>query len=125
MWFWWFMLFCGGLTPVLMLACGWMMWKHCPKTINGLIGYRTPRSMQNMDTWKFAHEYIGKLWWKVGWILLLPSIAVYLPFYGGTEQTISIVGCVLIAVQLVVLLCTIIPTEKALKKTFGEDGTRR
>ncbi|MDO4554333.1 MAG: SdpI family protein, partial [Lachnospiraceae bacterium] len=28
--------------------------------MNGLKGYRTSRSMKNMDTWKFAHEYSGR-----------------------------------------------------------------
>ena len=27
-----------------MIFAGWMMWKHCPKDINGLVGYRTTRS---------------------------------------------------------------------------------
>ena len=47
------------------------MWKHCPKHINGMLGYRTTRSMKNMDTWKFAHDYCGKLWWKIGWVMIL------------------------------------------------------
>ena len=42
-----------------MIACGWMMWKHCPKNIDGLVGYRTSRSMRNMDTWKFELPQIN------------------------------------------------------------------
>ncbi len=65
MWFWWFMLICDLLIPITMLIGGRMMWKHCPKRINGMAGYRTTRSMKNMDTWRYAHDYCGKLWWKV------------------------------------------------------------
>ena len=65
--FWWFMLICDLIIPIVMIIAGRMMWKHCPKSINGIVGYRTNRSMKNMDTWKFAHEYCGKLWWKIGW----------------------------------------------------------
>lgn len=28
--FWWFMLICTLLTPLLMIIAGRMMWKHCP-----------------------------------------------------------------------------------------------
>ena len=61
MWFWWFMLICDMIIPIVMVIVGRMMWKHCPKNINGMSGYRTTRSMKNMDTWKFAHDYCGKL----------------------------------------------------------------
>lgn len=49
------------LIPVVMIVAGRMMWKHPPKNINEVIGYRTGHSMKNMDTWKFAHNYCGKL----------------------------------------------------------------
>ena len=60
--FWWFMLICDMIIPIVMVIVGRMMWKHCPKYINGMLGYRTTRSMKNMDTWKFAHDDCGKLW---------------------------------------------------------------
>lgn len=50
MWFWWFMIICDLVIPILMIFTGRMMWKHTPKNINGIIGYRTRRSMKNMDT---------------------------------------------------------------------------
>ena len=65
MWFWWFMLICDMIIPIAMVIVGRTMWKHCPKNINGMSGYRTTCSMKNMDTWKLAHDYCGKLWWKI------------------------------------------------------------
>lgn len=125
MWFWWFMLCCDLLVPAIMIIAGRMMWKHPPKKINGIIGYRTARSMKNMDTWNFAHDYSGKLWWKIGWIMLLPSIIVHIPVYGKTENVIGIVGIILMAVQMIVLIGSIFPVERALKRTFTDDGMRR
>lgn len=125
MWFWWFMLCCDILIPVIMIIAGRMMWKHPPKKINGVIGYRTKRSMQNMDTWNFAHDHCGRLWWKIGWILLLPSVIVHIPVYGETENVIGTVGLILMAVQTIVLLASIFPTEQALKSTFTDAGVRR
>lgn len=125
MWFWWFIFFCDLLIPVAMIVCGRMMWKHPPKKINGLIGYRTALSMKNMDTWNFAHNYCGKLWWKWGWIILLPSIIVHIPFYRQIDDEISIISLIVVSVQIVILIASIFPTQCALKKIFTEDGIRR
>ena len=125
MWFWWFMLACGLLVPVIVIIAGRLMWKHYPQEINRVIGYRTKRSMRNEDTWKFAHEYCGKIWWIMGWIMLVPSIVAQIPFYNSSYDTIGIVGGIIVAVQVVALLISIIPTEIALKKNFFDDGTRR
>lgn len=101
------------------------MWKHCPKKINGIYGYRTGRSMKNMDTWKFAHDYCGRLWYKIGWIMLIPSALVQIPFFRSDEDVVGTVGAVLCTIQVIVLIASIFPTEAALKKAFYEDGTRR
>lgn len=108
-----------------MIIIGRIMWKRPPKDINFLIGYRTSRSMKNMDTWVFAHNYSGKLWWRIGWILLFPSIIVHIPFYGASDDTIGVIGLILATIQIIVLICSIFPTEKALKRTFTDEGLRR
>lgn len=107
MWFWWFMLICDLLIPAIMLTAGRMMWKHCPKNINGIMGYRTIRSMKNMDTWKFTHAYCGRLWWKLGVIMLIPSVLIHIPFYQSNEKTIGLIGGILITIQCVVLIMAI------------------
>ncbi len=101
------------------------MWKNPPKNINSVIGYRTARSMKNIDTWKFAHEHSGKLWWKMGWILFILSALVHIPIYGATDEVIGKVGGILVSVQVVLLIGSIFPTERALKNTFTDDGIRK
>lgn len=123
--FYWFMFCCDILIPVVMIVSGWMMWKHCPKNINGLMGYRTSRSMKNMDTWNFAHEYCGKLWRKIGWIILIPSIIIHIPLYGTKDNTIGVAGGILVTIQVIILIASIFPTERALKRNFTDDGIRR
>lgn len=125
MWFWWFMFVGDLLIPALMIGCGRMMWKHAPLNVNGIIGYRTKRSMRNLDTWKFAHDYCGRLWWKIGWIMLIPSAIVHFPFYNSSENEIGIVGCILCTIQCVVLIVSIFPTEWALKRNFTNEGLRK
>ncbi len=125
MWFWLFVVSCDILIPVVMIIAGRMMWKHPPKNINNTTGYRTNRSMKNMDTWKFAQEHCGRLWWKIGWIVLVPSIIVHIPVYGKAARSIGIVSLILLIVQLILLIGSIFPTERALKRTFTDAGLRR
>lgn len=125
MWLWWFWLICDLFIPLVMIVVGRMTWKHCPKNINSLIGYRTTRSMKNLDTWKFAHEYCGKLWWKLGWLIMILTALMYIPLYQGNDNMVGIAGVVLITIQCTVLIISIYPTEKALKEHFNDDGTRK
>lgn len=125
MWFWWFMFVCDLLIPILMIGSGRMMWKHPPKNINRNIGYRTTLSMKNMDTWKFAHDYSGRLWWKIGWIMLIPSALVHVLLYRSSENVIGIVSSILCTIQCVILIVSIFPTERALKRNFTDDGIRK
>ena len=125
MWFLWFILICDCFIPTIMIIAGRAMWKHCPKKINGIVGYRTKMSMINMDTWRFAHDHAGKLWCKVGISLLGPTMLIHIPFYGASDDTIGILSIIIIVIQLVFLVGSIFPTEKSLKNNFNEDGTKR
>lgn len=118
------MFFCNLLIPLTMMITGYMMYKHPPKEINGVIGYRTTRSTKNMDTWRFAHDYCGRLWFKAGIILLIPSIAAQMPFAGSNEDVVGIMTVVVETIQLIVLIGSIFPVEKALKTNFDDDGNR-
>ena len=62
--FWIFMLVSELLIPVLMIGFGRCFRKNAPKEINPVFGYRTRMSTRNLDTWKFAHHYFGRLWYR-------------------------------------------------------------
>ena len=81
--------------------------------------------MKNMDTWKFAHDYCGRLWWKIGWIMIILTTLLQLPFPRSNENVICMIGLTLCSIQVIVLIAAIFPTEAALKKTFFEDGIRK
>lgn len=125
MWFWWFLFVCDLLIPTLMIVSGRMMWKRPPEKINGIIGYRTSYSMKNQDTWKFAHDYCGRLWWNIGRILFIVSASVHIPFYRASETVIGTVSGILCTVQCVMLIASVFPTEWALRKTFTREGIRK
>lgn len=115
---WYRLLICDLIIPIVMLISGRMMWKHCPKRINNIVGYRTTRSMKNMDTWRFAHDYCGKLWWKTGWVMIIPSVLIHIPLYHSDKNTIGFAGLILMTIQCFIMIASIYSTEKALKKTF-------
>lgn len=123
--FWIFMLSMDLLTPLVMLGFGKMFLGGNPKEINFVFGYRTSMSVKNKDTWQFAHSYCGKLWFRIGLILLPVSIIPLLFVINGNMNTVAIVGGIVCAVQVIVLLCSIIPVEKALKRTFDRNGNRK
>jgi len=123
--FWIFMLIMELLIPVTMIGFGRYFSKKAPKEINSVFGYRTSMSMKNKDTWEFAHKHFGKIWFKWGWILLVVSVVVKLFTIGQSEDVIGWTGAILVHVQMVVLIVGIIPTERALKKTFDKNGNRR
>lgn len=123
--FWIFMLVMDLLFPAIMILMGRYFMKSSPKEINYIFGYRTNMSMKNKDTWDFAHKYIGKLWFYLGLILVPITVIPMLLVIGNNEYTISMVGSIICIVALVVLIVSIIPTERALKKTFDKDGNRK
>lgn len=123
--FWWFMLLCDLIIPIVMVIAGRMMWKHCPKHINSMLGYRTTRSMKNMDTWKFANEHCGRLWYKMGLFMLAFSVLVSVLLLRTNDNTYSMISLIFVLLQCIILIVSIIPTELALKKMFYEDGTRK
>lgn len=108
------------LVPAIMLVAGYFMHKHPPKNINYIVGYRTARSMRNTDTWVFANKKIGEIWVKAGAIALIASIAVQIPFLFLSVDAFAIMSVVLLFAQLAILLISVIPVERALKKEFSD-----
>ena len=122
--YWLFMLLVDLLIPFMMIAFGKRFMSRPPETINHLFGYRTRRSMKNRDTWEFAHQYCGRLWFRTG-IALLSSVLPLLFVFGGDIGAVGIVGGVICCVQVLPLVLSAVLTEAALKRTFDESGNRR
>ncbi len=122
--FWVFMFIMDLLIPLTMIFFGARFEKNAPNEINAAFGYRTTMSMKNKETWQFAHEYIGKLWKICGWLVLLISVLVMFFSFGKDIIVVSIIGGLICIIQIVIMICTMIPTEIALKKNFDEYGNR-
>lgn len=123
--FWIFMLAADLLIPLVMLGFGSYFLKKAPKKINVVFGYRTRMSMKNQDTWDFAHKYCGRLWLIWGLILLPLTVVPMLFVLGKPVGLVAAAGGIICGLQLLVMLLSILPTERALKQTFDEQGHRR
>lgn len=119
------MLIMDLLIPCTMIGLGKLFLNKAPKNINYTFGYRTTMSMKNQDTWQFAHKFCGKLWFRLGLILLPLSIIPLLFVLGKEIETIATVGTVICFAQIVPPVGSIIPTEIALKKVFDKNGKRK
>ncbi len=119
--FWIFMVIMLLLIPITMIGFGKYFTKAAPKEINMVVGYRTSMSMKNKDTWCFAHNYFGKIWYNAGRFLLL-SVLLMCLVLGKSEDAIGYLGVVIMHVQMIFLVGAIFPTERALRKNFDKNG---
>lgn len=101
------------LAAFFSLVTGRWFWYKPPKKINWLYGYRTKRSMKNLQRWKFAHRYSGKLFLRFGMVLLLLAM---LSFY--FEEFVHIPGVIAVLIFILGTSVIIFLTERAIKKKF-------
>ena len=123
--FWIFMLIMVLLIPLTMIFFGWLLFRRTPKEINYVYGYRTKRSMMNEETWRFANQYFGKVWYLCGLISAPLSVIAIAIVFGKGPGTVGTVGGIITMLQILPLIGAIVPTESELKKNFDENGKRR
>ena len=118
--FWLYMLVIVLLIPMIMIVTGLCFTKKPPKKINCVFGYRTSRSTRSPEAWEFANRYMGKLWYRVGMILLPVSLIPMLFVMGKSADAVGIMATVITVIQLIPVVGSIVPVERALKKKFGD-----
>ena len=117
---WWTCFLIPGLMVILGLIFTWFP----PKKMNGLVGYRTTRSMGTQEAWDFANQLLAKLLWQTGLafgvlaFLLMRSLRL-LP--GGTQSWIAFAFEMVEVAGLILLM---VPIERALKENFDDCGVR-
>lgn len=122
--FWAFMLVMALLVPGTMVVLGGIFLRNPPRTVNGVYGYRTRRSMASQAAWDFAHRTCGQLWRKAGLWMLPLSILAMVPALWLSVGGIGLWGTGVVALQTVVMIATIFPVERALKRNFDRFGHR-
>ena len=92
--------------------------KMPPKDINMIYGYRTKRSMKNLDTWKVANSFSAKLLRGLTVIL----VTIQLPLFFICSPPMSLLWTSI--AWVIGLFMVIYRTEQYLKKTFDQEGNR-
>ncbi|MBR4035104.1 MAG: SdpI family protein [Oscillospiraceae bacterium] len=113
---------CSLLLPVLLYRFGKFFENDDSTDINCAFGYRTSRSMQNPDTWRFAQKYWGMLRKKTAVVCLVMAMIPMVLVYGKSADTVGTAGGIVCMAQLIPMLATIPKTEKALKEVFDDNG---
>lgn len=122
---WLILLLSNLLLPVMMLIFGYVMSKHPPKKINSLYGYRTKRSMKNMETWIFAHKVMGNYWIKFSVLGYLLTMIFMFVIYQESGDQMALYSLILTAILLIWMIIPIFMTERQLKENFDEHGNRK
>ncbi len=117
------LLFLLLLIPVVMAGSGWWLQRKATR-INLICGYRTTMSTRNDDTWKFAQEHCGRLWFRVGLAMLTVSVPMMVVALAQELEAGMYIALGVLTVQMVALLVCCVPTELALRKTFDRTGKR-
>lgn len=105
-----------NLIGLIFIVVGLIQMIFPPKKINSLYGYRTPRSMKNIEVWNFAQKLSAKLLIALGSILIL--FGIFSLIIGIEDSIINIIGMVMMIVLLVILM---IYMEVTIKKKFSNN----
>ena len=103
------------IIPILTLLIGFLMYKNPPKKINYFLGYRTIKSMKNEKIWKEANQYCGKLWIKLGIIMLLISSLIFTLLHFKLIILSETIIAIIILSQVIILVLSISIVENKIK----------
>lgn len=83
------------IIPVMITVIGYIMNKYPPQKVNWIVGYRTRKSMKDEKVWKEANQYCGKLWIKIGLIMLaiafMLCVLIYFKIIIFSETLLTII----------------------------------
>ena len=120
-----FMLFVSMLLPVCMIIFGIVFMKRPPAKINNIYGYKTRMSMQNGETWRFAHLYSGRLMLIFGLVSAVITVIILIYVVVHMPNNIADIGTALSLAQILPFLLVIPLTESTLKRRFDSNGNKR
>ena len=123
--FWLYMTFMAIVVPLVIVLVGLYYTKCPPEKIYTDFGYKTPLTLKNEDVWAFAHQCCGKVWIKLGLIMMPISIAIMVIPRFISENAISIFSISLFVVQCIAVYFSLRRIKATILATFDEEGRRR
>lgn len=97
------------------LLAGLVLYLFPPKKINGIYGYRTPRSMKNQANWDYAQKIGGKYMMLFGVVIFITQTSFgFLLSYLGIKQDLTIPFQ--LAIMILLLILMLVTSERKLKQ---------
>ena len=123
---WMLMLVCNLIVPAVVIWYGRRFERNPPKEPNAWFGYRTARSMKSRDAWNFAQRKMGQVWGRWGLVMLPVVLACQgLTLLCPDVESMCLWSLPITAAEVVILLLSMIPVERALKENFDGNGRRK
>ena len=116
---------CNLIIPIIMILIGVITMRDIPEKVNNYVGYRNARSMKNIDTWRFANRYSGRVLRKLGVIGFIVSIIVTILGLLLSLEVLGILSIFLVVFQLCLIFSSIYFVERKLKEKFDDNGDYR
>jgi uncharacterized membrane protein len=103
------------VLSVVFILVGLIMAKYPPRKINPLYGYRTRRSMQSTDAWKYAQRISSRR-------MVAAGFGGLLLFFAGWALGLNegVQAILLIASLLFIVVYVIYSVERSLAKKFPD-----
>jgi len=108
-----------SIIPVIFIVLGFVFWKHPPKEINHVSGWRTEQSMKNQETWDFANRLGGKCFLILGVIELLIALIFLFATSNIEPNKVNSLGMGLMMIQCAFLAFVFIYVERKLRTHFN------
>lgn len=95
----------------VILFAGLLMFIFPPKKINYLYGYRTARSMKNIENWNFAQKLSSKLLMIIGIVAIVTGMIGTI--FSIDEVLLNTIGVIELIILMILLF---VKTESDLRK---------
>jgi len=119
--YWW----TAFLIPLVMVLLGLLFSRFPPKKINGLVGYRTSRSMKSQEAWDFANAMAARLMWQTGLAYGTLAFLLMWSFRRMPANGQGIFSMVFELIEVAGVILLLVPVERALKENFDGNGAPR
>ena len=110
---------CSLTVAVLFIVFGFILMKYPTKSINSVMGYRSPLSMKNQDTWDVSQKHSGFSLIILGVINGIFGIWSIIQPMANNNQNVQLVLLLISAIALIAY------EEIHLMKLFHMDGSRK
>ncbi|KMT22730.1 SdpI family protein [Clostridium cylindrosporum] len=106
------------ISGIIFIIAGLVLRYFPPKSINGVIGYRTSMAIKNKETWDEAQRYGGNSMIVFGIINFIIAAFTY-RIHALSNEVFQIMFLIVGSIVVIIIV------EVHMKKMFNKDGSRK